>query len=97
MEEPLPDLSEVNTLPSMTVPDDAMSIPEIIARFTRTGLLPGSVLRDDEGDNEPFEPGFDPLDHRKEEFMPKREKTPQKEKETPSQPSEPSGEETKSE
>lgn len=39
-----------------------MTIPEIIAKYTRTGLVPQSYARRDEGGNAAFEPGFDPLD-----------------------------------
>lgn len=48
--------------PSMTVPDQSMTIPEIIAKYTRTGLVPQSFAKRDEGGNAAFEPGFDPLD-----------------------------------
>ena len=50
------------SLPSCTVPDQTMTIQEIIAKFTRTGLVPQSFVRKDEGGNDAFEPGFDPLD-----------------------------------
>lgn len=39
-----------------------MSISEIIARFTRTGLVPQSYARRDDGGNTAVEPDFDPLD-----------------------------------
>lgn len=39
-----------------------MTIQEIIAKFTRTGLVPQSYLRQDEGGNVASEPGSDPLD-----------------------------------
>lgn len=54
---------EVYTLPSVTVPDQAMSIQEIIARFTRTGSVPVASHPIESG-NEAFDPGFDPLDFR---------------------------------
>lgn len=61
-----------NSLPSETIPDQAMTIPEIIARFTRTGMLPQSFLKEDEGNQEAgFDPEFDPLDHNPSEFDPK--------------------------
>lgn len=50
------------TKPSCTVPDQSMTIPEIIAKYTRTGLVPQSFAKRDEGGNAAFEPGFDPLD-----------------------------------
>lgn len=49
-------------LPSLTVPDQSLTIPEIIARYTRTGLVPQSFAKRDDGGNAAFEPGFDPLD-----------------------------------
>lgn len=49
------------TLPSCTVPDQSLTIPQIIARFVRTGSMPVSV-HSDIGDNEAFEPEFEPLD-----------------------------------
>lgn len=54
-------LGEKNNQPSMTVPDQSMTIPEIIARFVRTGSLPVSA-HTDTGDCEAFDPDFDPLD-----------------------------------
>lgn len=39
-----------------------MTIPEIIARYTRSGLVPQSYAKRDEGGNEAMEPDFDPLD-----------------------------------
>lgn len=48
--------------PTCTVPDQSMSIPEIIAKYTRTGLVPQSFAKRDEGGNTAFEPDFDPLD-----------------------------------
>lgn len=39
-----------------------MTIPEIIAKYTRTGLVPQSFAKRDEGGNSAFDPGFDPLD-----------------------------------
>lgn len=48
--------------PSLTIPDQSMTIPEIIARFTRTGQLPGSVKMTDKGGNIAADPESDPLD-----------------------------------
>lgn len=53
---------QVFTKPSRTVPDQSMTIPEIIAKYTRTGLVPQSFAKRDEGGNSAFEPDFDPLD-----------------------------------
>lgn len=50
------------TLPSCTVPDQSMTIPEIIARFTRTGQLPASFKMNDQGGNIAADPEADPLD-----------------------------------
>lgn len=49
-----------------TVPDQSMSIQEIIAKYTRTGLVPASYLHKDEGGNAAFDPDFDPLDEGRE-------------------------------
>lgn len=46
----------------MTIPDQSMTIPEIIARFTRTGQLPGTVKMADKGGNIAADPESDPLD-----------------------------------
>lgn len=48
--------------PTCTVPDQSMTIQEIIAKFTRTGLVPQSFVHKDDGGNEAFPPDFDPLD-----------------------------------
>lgn len=48
--------------PTCTVPDQSMTIQEIIAKFTRTGLVPQSFVHRDQGGNAAFEPDFDPLD-----------------------------------
>lgn len=39
-----------------------MTIQEIIAKYTRTGLVPQSFVHKDQGGNVAFEPDFDPLD-----------------------------------
>ena len=72
MSEKLPSHALSNTLPSMTVPDQAMTIAEIIARFTRTGMVPASYLNDEEdGQEASSDTSFDPLDHVPSEFDPK--------------------------
>lgn len=48
--------------PSQTVPDQSMTIPEIIAKFTRTGLVPGTISMRDNGGNVAADPDSDPLD-----------------------------------
>lgn len=48
--------------PSMTVPDQSLTIPEIIARFTRTGLVPALVKMQDQGGNVALDPESDPMD-----------------------------------
>ena len=53
---------QVFSLPTCTVPDQTMTIKEIIAKFTRTGLVPQSYLRPDVGGQVADEPGFDPMD-----------------------------------
>lgn len=59
--DPKPRKNEVFGLPSETIPDQSLTIQEIIARFVRTGSMPCAV-HSDIGDNEAFEPEFDPLD-----------------------------------
>lgn len=49
-------------MPTCTVPDQSMTIQEIIAKFTRTGLVPQSYAKRDQGGNAAFGPDFDPLD-----------------------------------
>lgn len=63
-----PQVFEENNEPSCTIPDQTMTIQEIIAKFTRTGLVPQSFLRRDDGGNEANEPGYDPLDEFTEEM-----------------------------
>lgn len=53
---------EHNDLPSCTIPDQSMTISEIIARFTRSGVMPVQVFNDDGGNEAPDDPEFDPLD-----------------------------------
>lgn len=66
--DPKPIEAESFTLPSVTVPDESMTIPEIIARFVRSGTVPVSV-HTDIGDNEAFDPDFDPLDFQPKEII----------------------------
>lgn len=48
--------------PSCTIPDQSMTIPEIIAKFTRTGMVPGTISMRDNGGNVAADPESDPLD-----------------------------------
>lgn len=50
------------TEPSLTIPDQSMTIPEIIAKFTRTGMVPGTISMRDNGGNVAADPESDPLD-----------------------------------
>lgn len=77
-----------NDLPSLTVPDQSMTIQEIIAKFTRTGMLPESYLRSDPGGQEfDSDSEFDPLDHNPSEFDPKVHQDKLKALQTNSEPS----------
>lgn len=61
--EELPSWAQKFVKPSCTIPDQSMTIAEIIAKYTRTGLVPGSVVsRADDGGNIANDPGFDPMD-----------------------------------
>lgn len=61
--EELPSWAQKFVKPSCTIPDQSMTIAEIIAKYTRTGLVPGSVVSHaDDGGNIASDPGFDPLD-----------------------------------
>lgn len=53
--------TEYFDMPSETVPEQGLTVKEIIARYVRTGVMP-VALHDDQGGNQAFEPGFDPLD-----------------------------------
>lgn len=53
---------QVFTEPSCTVPDQSLTIPEIIAKFTRSGLAPASIRMADKGGNVAAEPESDPMD-----------------------------------
>lgn len=48
--------------PTCTVPHQSMTVQQIIAKYSRTGLVPQSFTHRDEGGNAATEPGFDPLD-----------------------------------
>lgn len=50
------------TLPSCTIPDQTMTIQEIIAKYTRTGLVPASRAQWDQGGNDAGNLPEDPLD-----------------------------------
>lgn len=60
MWDPKPANPESFVLPSETIPDQSMTIPEIIARFVRSGVMPVKG-HPDEGGNAPLE-DVDPLD-----------------------------------
>lgn len=60
--EKRPSWALVTTEPTCTIPDQSMTIQEIIQKFTRTGLVPQSYLRRDEGGNVAADPDSDPLD-----------------------------------
>lgn len=53
---------QVFILPSETLPDQSMTIQEIISRYTRYGTLPGSISRRDDGGLVAPEADADPLD-----------------------------------
>lgn len=48
--------------PTCTVPNQSMTVQQIIAKYSRTGLVPQSFSKKDEGGNVATDPGFDPLD-----------------------------------
>lgn len=48
--------------PTCTVPNQSMTVQEIIAKYSRTGLVPQSYLKKDTGGNAATDPDFDPLD-----------------------------------
>lgn len=48
--------------PTCTVPNQSMTVQEIIAKYSRTGLVPQSYLKKDTGGNAATDPEFDPLD-----------------------------------
>lgn len=49
--------------PTCTVPNQSMSVQEIIAKYSRTGLVPQSFAKKDLGGNIATDPDFDPLDN----------------------------------
>ena len=49
--------------PTCTVPNQSMSVQEIIAKYSRTGLVPQSFAKKDQGGNVATDPDFDPLDN----------------------------------
>lgn len=53
---------QVFTEPSQTIPDQSLTIPQIIAKFTRSGLAPASIKMADKGGNIAADPESDPLD-----------------------------------
>lgn len=57
---PKPCEAEKFRLPSETIPDQSLTIAEIVARYVRTGVLPVKT-HNDEGGNAPLE-DVDPLD-----------------------------------
>lgn len=50
------------TEPTCTVPNQSMTVQQIIAKYSRTGLVPQSFTKRDQGGNIATDPGFDPLD-----------------------------------
>lgn len=62
------------TLPTCTVPDQSLTVPEIIARFTRAGVVPQGITALEAGriilarhgvwpgDQSAMSPDFDPMD-----------------------------------
>lgn len=49
--------------PTCTVPNQSMSVQQIIAKYSRTGLVPQSFTKRDQGGNVATDPDFDPLDN----------------------------------
>lgn len=94
--DPKPREEELFTLPSVTVPDESMTIPEIIARFVRSGTVPVSV-HTDIGDNEAFDPDFDPLDFQPTEIVESLRPSKAKDEGSPSSSTPPPSEDKKSE
>lgn len=50
------------TEPTCTVPNQSMTVQQIIAKYSRTGLVPQSYIHKDQGGNVSTDPDFDPLD-----------------------------------
>lgn len=61
-DEDIPSFAEYNDLPTCTIPDQSMTISEIIARFTRSGIMPVKDYSDQGGNSAPDDPEFDPMD-----------------------------------
>lgn len=61
-DEEIPSFAEYNDLPTCTIPDQSMTISEIIARFTRSGIMPVRDYSDQGGNAAPDDPDLDPLD-----------------------------------
>lgn len=61
-DEEIPSFAEYNDLPTCTIPDQSMTISEIIARFTRSGIMPVQDYSDNGGNEAPEDPEFDPMD-----------------------------------
>lgn len=61
-DDEIPSFAEYNNLPSCTIPDQSMTISEIIARFTRSGIMPVMDYHDQGGNSAPDDPEFDPMD-----------------------------------
>lgn len=51
------------TEPTCTVPNQSMTVQQIIAKYSRTGLVPQVFLKTDNGGNVATEPGFDVMDN----------------------------------
>ena len=49
--------------PTCTVPNQSMTVQEIIAKYSRTGLVPQSFAKKDNGGNIATDPDFDVLDN----------------------------------
>lgn len=54
--------------PTCTVPNQSMTVQQIIAKYSRTGLVPQSFIHKDQGGNVATDPEFDPLDQAFEVF-----------------------------
>lgn len=78
--------AQVFEKPTCTVPDQYMTIAEIIAKFTRTGLVPRTYLHNDEGGNSAFSPDFDPMDDGQEFMEAAKEAASHGSEQAPSEP-----------
>lgn len=61
-DENRPVFAQEFTEPSQTIPDQSLTIPQIIAKFTRQGVAPASIKMADQGGNVASEDWADPLD-----------------------------------